>query len=85
MFLQFGFWATPIFWNSNIVSSKIKVFISLNPMYYITSGYRDVFIYKVWAWDRGWDNLIFWTITLLIILTGIHIFNKLKPEFADVI
>ena len=33
--LQVGFWATPIFWDINMMPASIHKFIKLNPMFYI--------------------------------------------------
>lgn len=87
--LQIGIWATPIMWN--IDSRQIQMphivekIIKLNPMYYITSGYRDSLISKVGFWERPVLGLTFWVITIAVLMIGIFIFRKLKDQFADVL
>lgn len=85
MFLQFGFWGTPIFWSLKIIPEKYWCFFKLNPMYYIVEGYRETFIYHHWFWERGWINLSFWIEVIAVVIMGIVIFKKLRPHFADVL
>ncbi|RQN10617.1 ABC transporter permease [Clostridium sp. LQ25] len=83
MFLQIGFWITPIFWNSENVPLWIEKIIKLNPMYYIVRGYRDSFIYRVPFWERINTSIYFWVITILLLILGALVFKKLRPHFAD--
>jgi len=85
MLLQFGFWMTPIFWSVNIVPKEYQFFLKLNPVYYLVEGYRDAFIYKVWFWERPYLTLYFWTVALIVFVSGAIIFRKLRPHFADVL
>lgn len=45
--VQFGFWLTPIFWNINAIPQFLHIIFKLNPVYYITEGYHDTFVYGV--------------------------------------
>lgn len=83
--IQVGFWATPIFWDINMMSDKIQLILKLNPVYYIVQGYRDSFIYFVPFWNYPYQTLYFWCFSLLVLLLGSRIFVKLKPQFADVL
>ena len=85
MCLQFGFWLTPIFWNLQQIPERYRWIIEMNPMYYITQGYRDAFINHKWFWEMGMTNLYFWGITLFLMILGIKIYKKLRPHFADVL
>lgn len=85
MMLQFGFWLTPIFWSIDIIPVKYHIFIQLNPVYYIISGYRDSFIHNVWFWQRPYYTLYFWAISCLIMFFGALVFSRLRPHFADVL
>lgn len=82
--LQFGFWGTPIFWDTAIMPPSIQPLFKLNPMYYIVQGYRDSFIYSVPFWHHWQLTLYFWVVTLVIFGIGALIFVKLRPHFADV-
>ncbi len=85
MLLQFAFWLTPIFWNIDTVPEKYKVFIELNPLVYIIDGYRDVFINKIWFWDKITIGLYFWIVTILLLLIGKLMYTYLRPQFSDVL
>lgn len=83
--LQVGFWATPILWDIQMMPEKIRFFVKLNPMSYIVQGYRDAFIYHVPFWDRPLESAYFWAANLVIVVGGALIFQKLKPQFPDVL
>lgn len=81
--VQVGFWATPIFWDIQMMPPNIQFFLKLNPMYYIVQGYRETFI----SFRPFWENLdlmcYFWSVALFIFISGAAIFKKLKVQFAD--
>ena len=83
--IQFGFWLTPIFWSYKQMPIKYLKLIKLNPMYYIVEGYRDTFINHVWFWQRYNQSIYFWTITLILLVCGALVFEKLRPHFSDVL
>lgn len=83
--LQFSLWLTPIMYDLSIFPSWVGTILKLNPLYYVVTGYRDCFIYGKWFFERGYINLYFWGVTILIYLVGTHIFNKQKTFFADVL
>lgn len=85
LFLQIGFWATPIFWDINIMPPTVQTILKLNPIYYIVQGYRDSFIYGVPFWHHWRWGLWFWAITILMVLSGAFIFRRLRPHFGDVL
>jgi len=83
--IQVGFWATPIFWDSNMMSERIQFILKLNPVYYIVQGYRESFIYFVPFWHHPYQSLYFWVFSLVMLVLGARIFLKMKPQFADVL
>lgn len=83
--LQFGFWATPVFWDLESMPENIRGFLKLNPMYYIVQGYRDSFFNFVPFWSHWEQTLWFWGVSGLIFCVGAVIFLRLRPHFADVI
>lgn len=85
MFIQFGFWGTPIFWSLKMIPERYQWIFKMNPMYYIVEGYRNSFIYHRWFWELGYTNIGFWVFTITIMLFGAFIFKKLRPHFADVL
>lgn len=85
IFLQFGFWLTPIFWSYKNLPLKFSKVIKLNPMFYIVEGYRDSFINHVWFWERYNQTLYFWVVVAIYLILGAYIFRKLKDHFSDVL
>ena len=87
--LQVGVWATPIMWNFDAMMDKLPTWLVIvlqaNPMYYITSGYREALIGGTAFWSRPWLTLYFWCFTLVMLFIGTHVFKKLQPQFADVL
>jgi lipopolysaccharide transport system permease protein/teichoic acid transport system permease protein len=85
MFVQFGFWLTPIFYSINTIPERYQFLLKMNPMYYITDGYRRIFIYKQWFWQDMKLTIYFWIVTIILLFTGYFLYRKLKPHFADVL
>ncbi|AIQ14754.1 ABC transporter permease [Paenibacillus durus] len=85
MILQFGFWLTPIFYSYQTLPVKYDFLIKLNPLYYITEGYRGIFIYKFWFWERPDLTLYYWIVSLSVLIVGYLLFRRLRPHFADVL
>ena len=83
--LQVGFWGTPILWDIQMMPENIRFLLKLNPMSYIVQGYRDSFVYAVPFWEHPVETLYFWVINSCIVVVGALIFQKLKPQFPDVL
>ncbi len=83
--LQIGMWITPIMWQWNIMPEKVLLFLKLNPIYYIVEGYRNSLIYGKWFWNNTYMTVYFWIFTLICLILGTKIFEKLKIHFADVL
>ena len=87
--LSVGIWATPIMWNFDALSATmpnwLSILLRLNPMYYITSGYRNSLIYAKGFWEFPGLSLYYWIFTFVILFIGIKLFKKLQPQFADVL
>ncbi len=85
LILQVGFWATPIFWDINMMPEKLQFALKFNPMFYIVQGYRDSFISFIPFWDHPLLTFYFWAVALTIFLFGVSIFKRLQPQFVDVL
>ena len=83
--VQIGFWATPVFWDIQIMPPKLQPWLKLNPMFYIIQGYRESFIYFVPFWKHPYLTAYFWILAVLTFAAGALIFKKLKPQFPDVL
>jgi ABC-type polysaccharide/polyol phosphate export permease len=81
------------------VPGWLKIFLMLNPISFFASGYRNVFIYKVWLWEDhttlwirslGIDTeaypIVFFAVALFI-MSGLALWahRKLYKEIPDVI
>jgi len=76
--LQFGFWATPIFWDLEILPEEAQSILQLNPMFYIVQGYRDSFLYGVPFWQHYELTLYYWGLTGIVFVVGAIIFMRLS-------
>lgn len=83
--IQIGFWLTPIVWSLDIVPGNLQFLFELNPFYYIAEGYRDAFLNNRWFWEKPFDTLYFWFVTIIFLAVAVTIFRKLKPHFSDVL
>lgn len=83
--LQVGFWATPIFWDITIMPQKVQTVLKLNPMFYIVQGYRDSFLNFIPFWDHPFLTLYFWGVAISLFILGAVVFNRLQPQFSDVL
>lgn len=81
---QMLFWFTPILWPISNLDGILKNIMKLNPVGYITEGYRETFIYQNWFWETtGWTSY-FLVFMLIFTVVTIVVWNKLQPDFADV-
>ena len=85
LLVSFGFWLTPIFWDINKVPSQYQWIVKINPASYIVQGYRDSVITHVWFWERPYETLYFWSITIFVLIVGVIVFKRLRPHFAEVV
>lgn len=83
--IQVGFWATPIFWNINIMPPKVQLVLKLNPVFYLVQGYRESFITFIPFWHHPVLTVYFWLVALFTFVIGALIFRRLQPQFADVL
>ncbi|NQV02706.1 MAG: ABC transporter permease [Bacteroidia bacterium] len=79
------FWATPIIWPYSMLSGNMKYFALFNPFFYITEGYRYIFLQKTWIFQNIEMTIYFWVITAFVFVLGALVFKRLSPHFADVL
>lgn len=79
------FWLTPILWSADKLGSPLKQVIMADPIVYIISGYRNVFVNQRWFFQDWQYTLYFWGVLVVMALLASFIFSKLEPEFADVL
>lgn len=83
--LNIWFWATPIVWPEQNIPESFRWILTYNPMYYIVTGYRESLIYPQVLWPATTQTVFFWSFAAACVLVGSFVFNRLKPEFADVV
>lgn len=80
------FWLSGIMWDvNNIDIPWLQTLLLFNPVTYIATGYRNVFIYKTWIWAEPMAFLYFSIVTLLMLVLAIWAYNKLRKDIADVL
>ena len=85
VFIQVGFWFTPVLWPISRVPGRWQIIFKLNPIFYITEGYRNAFLNHQWFWQNWQWTLYFWCFTVVVFMIGAVVFRRLRPHFADVI
>lgn len=86
--LQFLMWLTPILWRFEDLEGLpawVEQIFKLNPIHYITSGYRDAFIYGTWFFEKPLWTLYYWCVVIVTGLIGVFTFKRLEKHFADVL
>ena len=82
--LQIVFWLTPIVWDFGIMPEIVRKILMFNPLYYIVSGYRNIFIYKNGFGHGLGMTAYYWIVAMLLLIVGIK-FKKCKDHFPDVL
>ena len=80
-FISMLFYVTPILYTPDYVPSNMKFILKLNPMAYIIDAYHSVFYYK--SMPNLFELGMVFVFSLLVLLIGYHIFQKLQRKFAE--
>ena len=83
--LQIGMWATPILWDIETISPTAQMFVKINPLVYIVSGYRSAIMEQKWFFEDFYYTMYFWIFTVVLFGVGTLVFKRLKVHFADVL
>lgn len=58
--------------------------LKINPLYYIIQGFRETLLENpVWFWQNVTANLVFWGITIILLVIGAHIHMRFRSRFMD--
>ena len=79
--LNMAFYATPILYDISIFPTSLRWVLSLNPLAHIVNAYRDIFMYHQLISLNSWIYMII--ISVLFLVIGFAIFNKLQKGFAE--
>ena len=81
--MQVGFFATPVIYPITIFPENVRWIVMLNPMAQIIIMMRDCTLYRI---SPDPLNLAYLAVlTLLVLLLGYFIFDRLEPKFAEAI
>ncbi len=81
VFLQLLFYATPIVYSADTIPAEFAWLLNFNPMTYVINGYRDIFYNQTMPDVQSLVILI--GITIVTVIIGYLIFNKLQKGFAE--
>lgn len=79
--LNMAFYATPILYNIEIFPISLRWVLNLNPLAHMVNAYRNIFMYHQTIALSSWVYMI--VVSLLLLLIGYLIFNKLQKGFAE--
>jgi ABC-type polysaccharide/polyol phosphate export permease len=83
VFVQLGFWVTPIIYPVSIVPQKYHAFIFANPMAKIIQGCRQAIIGPTGEFTGFTHHLVILSAAVGLFLAGLTLFNKLSRSFAE--
>lgn len=79
VFLQLGFFLTPIFYPDSLI--PYKFLLIFNPLHHIITIFRDVTIHgKI---PHAHNLLLATVFSLIILIIGVYVFNKLKDRIVE--
>lgn len=79
--LQLLFYATPIVYSIDTISENFRWILKWNPMTYIIEGYRAIFYNQTMPDLKSLGVL--GIISIIILIVGYLLFNKLQKRFAE--
>ena len=80
------FWLSGILWNPDTINIVwLKKLLALNPVTYLTTGFRNCLINNVWFWEQPKRLLYFIIITIIMLVLAVWTYKKLRKEVPDVL
>ena len=79
--LQLLFYATPIVYSIDTIPENFRWILKWNPMTYIIEGYRAIFYNQTMPDLKSLGVL--GIISIIILIVGYLLFNKLQKRFAE--
>lgn len=80
------FWISGIMWDVNRIDhGTLHTVLMFNPITYIVSGFRNVFVYKVWFFEEPTHLLYFCIVLVVMMLLAFWSYKKLIKEIPDVL
>jgi len=85
VFVQLGFWATPIIYPLSIVPTKYHRLIFINPVARIIQGCREALIGSGSQFLGFTSHVIIFSVAACLFVIGLAMFNKFSRSFAEVL
>jgi teichoic acid transport system permease protein len=85
--VQALFWLSAIIYDVKTmhIPEVLRTFLLFNPITFIASGYRNIFIYKIWIWEEP-RVLVYFLIMLALMSTlALWAYRRLYREIPDVL
>ena len=82
-FIQLWMYATPVIYPLSLVSDKFKMLVSINPMVPIIELFKKAYL-GVGTVDLKY-TVISIVVTLVVLFSGIIVFNKMEKNFMDTV
>ena len=79
------FYLTPVVWSQENLPAQLQFVLRLNPFAYIIDGYRESFLYNHSLLFHGKQAIYFWCVTLVMLVIGAAVHDKLCKQFMDVL
>lgn len=80
------FWMSGIMWDANSIHIDwLRRLLLINPVTYIATGYRNVFIYKRWFFEDRFATAAFALVLLFMVGLSLYTYHRLRREIADVL
>lgn len=80
------FWLSGILWNPETIKIEwVKKLLMINPVTFLTNGFRNCFINQKWFFEEPKRLLYFVIITALLLILAVWTYRKLRKEIPDVL
>lgn len=80
------FWLSGIIWNPETIENEaLRRFLHLNPITFLTTGFRNALIDKIWFFEQPKRLMYFFIILLMMNLLAIWSYRKLRKDMPDVL
>ncbi|MDD5457825.1 MAG: ABC transporter permease, partial [Phycisphaerae bacterium] len=83
VFVQLGFWATPIIYPISIVPDKYHKFIFINPIARIIQGSREALIGPGTEFLTLTSHIVIISFAAVLFFVGLSLFNRFSRSFAE--
>ncbi len=85
-FVMAIFWMSGIMWDVNRIDIPwLEKLLLLNPVTFVATGYRNVFIYKRWFFEDRFALAAFAVSLTLMCALSLYTYHRLRRDIADVL